>query len=604
MNSAASEQNSIRLPFFGITKIWPYILTYKRNLLIIAVGGLASLLDATVPLFQKYVLEHFIAQQTFDTIIPFILLFLAVLLAVDAVNFVVCYLSDITESSVNRDLRNRVFKHLQHLSLSFYNQNSIGKIHSRLMSDTSRIGSLVTWSLLEAIWHIGYLVSAGAIMLWMNLRLGSMILLIVPILLILLLIFQRRLEQANHEMREINAAITGDFNESITGAKTIKTLAIERTMYDDFARKTTSMFQTSVRTARLKGVFSAAMHFATSSALALMLWQGGVIAAEDVGMFAAFISYASGMMEPVRWFVNAISSLISTQVNIERVTQLLKLQPEVVDSPEVVATYGDTFAPKKENWEPMHGDVEFQNVTFRYPDGQENVLENFSLKIPFGSHIAIVGETGAGKSTIVNLVCRFFEPTDGHILIDGRDMRERSILWLHSNIGCVLQTPHLFSGSIRENLLMGNPEATDEQINEALKIASADEVVARLEHGLDTDVGEGGDQLSTGERQLISFARAIIANPRILILDEATSSVDTMTEAKIQAIMKDITKDRTTIMIAHRLSTVRDADWILVIRDGKIVEQGTHDNLLRLNGYYATLYTRQYEDEAASEILV
>ena len=309
------------------------------------------------------------------------------------------------------------------------------------------------------------------------------------------------------------------------------------------------------------------------------------------------------MMEPLRWLVDIVSDLITTQVNIERFTNLLAVKSDVVDTPEVIEKYGDTLSPKKENWEPIRGDISFKDVTFRYPDGEETVLEHFSLDIPFGTHVAIVGETGAGKSTLANLVCRFYEPTEGKLLIDGRDARERSQLWLHDAIGYVLQTPHLFSGTVRENLLMGDPEATEEQMLEAIRTVSAEEVIARLEKGLDTDVGEGGDLLSTGEKQLISFARAILADPRILILDEATASVDTMTEAKIQAAMETVTAGRTCIMIAHRLSTVRNADMILVVRGGKIVEQGNHTELLQQKGYYHELYTRQYEDEAAARIL-
>ena len=306
---------------------------------------------------------------------------------------------------------------------------------------------------------------------------------------------------------------------------------------------------------------------------------------------------------PLRWLVDIVSDLITTQVNIERFTNLLAVKSDVTDTPEVVEKYGDMFNPKKENWEELKGDISFRDVTFRYPDGEETVLEHFSLDIPFGTHLAIVGETGAGKSTLANLVCRFYEPTEGQLLIDGRDARERSQLWLHNSIGYVLQTPHLFSGTVRENLLMGNPDATDAQILEAIRTVSAEETIAHLEKGLDTDVGEGGDLLSTGEKQLISFARAILADPRILILDEATASVDTMTEAKIQAAMEAVTAGRTTIMIAHRLSTVRNADLILVVRNGKIVEQGTHETLLKAQGYYHKLYTRQYEDEATAQIL-
>ena len=309
------------------------------------------------------------------------------------------------------------------------------------------------------------------------------------------------------------------------------------------------------------------------------------------------------MMEPLRWLVDVISDLITTQVNIERFTNLLAVKSDVVDTPEVVEKYGDSFNPNRENWEPIRGDITFRDVTFRYPDGEENVLEHFSLHIPFGTHLAIVGETGAGKSTLVNLVCRFYEPTEGQLLIDGRDARERSQLWLHSAIGYVLQTPHLFSGTIRENLLLGKADATEEEMLAAIRAVSAESVIAHLEKGLDTDVGEGGDLLSTGEKQLISFARAVLADPRILILDEATASVDTITEAKIQTAMERITAGRTCLMIAHRLSTVRNADMILVVRDGKIVEQGNHEELLSLGGYYRDLYTRQYEDETTAQIL-
>ncbi|MBQ4350984.1 MAG: ATP-binding cassette domain-containing protein, partial [Clostridia bacterium] len=258
--------------------------------------------------------------------------------------------------------------------------------------------------------------------------------------------------------------------------------------------------------------------------------------------------------------------------------------------------------PKRENWEELRGDIEFDDVTFRYPDGDETILEHFNLKVPHGTNVAIVGETGAGKSTLVNLVCRFFEPTEGRLLIDGRDARERSQLWLHSNIGYVLQTPHLFSGTIRDNLRYGAPDATDEEIMEALRTVSADGIVTRSEKGLDTEVGEGGDLLSTGEKQLLSFARAILCDPKILVLDEATSSIDTFTEQVIQQAIGRVIEGRTSFMIAHRLSTVRNADVILVVKDGKIVESGTHRELLALRGYYYSLWSRQYEAEATERV--
>ena len=307
------------------------------------------------------------------------------------------------------------------------------------------------------------------------------------------------------------------------------------------------------------------------------------------------MSYALGIMDPIQTIVADFSALIQVQVNIERVNKLLTTQSDVADSPEVVEKYGDTFNPKKENWEDLNGDIEFKDVSFRYPDGDEMVLEHFNLKVPQGASVAIVGETGAGKSTLVNLVCRFFEPTEGQVLIDGRDARERSQLWLHSHIGYVLQTPHLFTGTVRENLCYGKTDATDEEIWNALRLVSAEEIVKKMEKGLDSDVGEGGGMLSTGERQLISFARAILADPRILVLDEATSSVDTVTERTIQNAIGTVTKGRTSFVIAHRLSTITDSDVILAVRDGKIVEQGTHKELMDMKGYYHSLVMQQYD---------
>ena len=592
------------LKFFGIPKILPYLKNVRGQILMMVVlAVVSSIVDITIPQFQRYALDTFVSRGAMTTIVPFVTAYVAMILLAAVVNYISCAQATIVEMKVNRELRQTAFRHLQTLSFSYFNQNSVGYIHARLMSDTGRIGGLVSWWLIDCTWRISYLVGSVFVMLRMNARLALMVLATVPVLVLLFAIFQKRLEDVNQEVREINSKITGNFNEGIMGAKTIKSLAIEGEMEKRFTEETDNMRSRAIRASRLRGLFAGTMNFASSVALAIVLWKGGYIALEEIGTFSVFMSYAQGMMEPLRWLVDIVSDLITTQVNIERFTELLAVKSDVIDTPEVVEKYGDCFEPKKENWEPIRGDIEFRDVTFRYPDGEETVLEHFSLKIPFGSHVAIVGETGAGKSTLVNLVCRFYAPTKGQLLIDGRDARERSQLWLHSAIGYVLQTPHLFSGTVRENLRMGNPNATEEEIFEAIRMVSADEVISHLEKGLDTDVGEGGDLLSTGEKQLISFARAILADPRILILDEATASVDTMTEAKIQTAMESVTKGRTTLMIAHRLSTVRNADLILVVKSGKIVEQGTHAQLLAMKGYYHELYTRQYEDEATAKIL-
>ena len=600
-NTNNEEKRS--LPFFGIGKVLPFMKPYTKVLIIMVSCGLFSTcMDLLIPQFQRYALNHFITGSTLDTLPLFVLIYVFSLLVMGAVNYISCKHAMATEVQVNRDLRNAAFSHLQTLSFSYFNQNSVGYIHARVMSDTSRIGSLVSWSLMDSVWHLSYLVGAVVVMFVVNAKLALMVTLILPLIIALFSIFQSKLIRVNREVRELNSKITSDFNEGITGAKTIKTLVIEDKMAHDFVEDTSAMRKKSVRVAHLRGLFSATLNMASSCALAIVLWRGGYIAASEVGTFSMFMSYAQGMMEPVRWIIDAISDLITTQVNIERFSRLIETQSDVVDSPEVIEKYGDSFNPRRENWEPIKGDIEFKDVDFKYPDGDEYVLENFNLKIPFGSNIAIVGETGAGKSTLVNLVCRFFEPTKGQVLIDGRDARERSQLWLHSAIGYVLQTPHLFSGTVRENLLYGNPNATDEQIDRALELVSAKEVVNRMEKGLDSDVGEGGDMLSTGEKQLISFARAILADPRILVLDEATASVDTLTEQKIQSAIETIIKGRTSLVIAHRLSTVKNADLILVVRDGKIIERGRHEELLKAKGHYYSLYTRQYEDEQTSSL--
>ena len=598
------KQESVRLRFFGIDRMLPFLSIYRKELLVmvfLAMAGTAT--DVFVPVLQRYALNHFVVQKTLDTLPLFLTVYVFAVVFAGVMNYISCKLATEIEVWLDRDMRNKAFEHLQTLSFSYFNQNSVGYIHARVMSDTSRLGSIFSWSLIESVWHGAYLIGSIMVMLVINIRLALLVMMILPVVTLLFSFFQKRMIAVNRQVREINSRITGNFNEGITGARTIKSLVIEEKMEEDFRKDTAAIRKKSVEAARLRGLFAATTAFSSSLAIAVLLLRGGVIAKTDIGTFSMFMTYAQGMMEPVRWLVDVISDLITGQVNIERYTKLLSAQSDVTDTEEVIQRYGDSFSPKRENWEPIRGDIELRDVSFRYPDGDETVLEHFSLEIPFGTNLAIVGQTGAGKSSLANLVCRFYEPTSGSVLIDGKDARERSQLWLHSAIGCVLQTPHLFSGTVRENLLYGNPNATEEQILRAIRMVSAEGVIERLEKGLDTDVGEGGDLLSTGEKQLVSFARAILADPRILILDEATASVDTITEQKIQSAIEAVIKNRTSIIIAHRLSTIRNADLILVVHGGKICEQGTHTELMAKRGVYYRLYLRQYEDEATGAVL-
>lgn len=599
------QQEYVSLPWFGINKLLPYLKPYRRIIVSMILLGLAGgLVDIILPLFQRYALNQFIAKGMLETLGSFIAVYIMVLAFQVVANTISAYQACQIEMYVGRDMKRASFDHLQTLAFSYYNQNSVGYIHARVMSDTNRIGSLVSWGLMDGIWNSSYILGAVVVMFGINFRLALWVLAIVPLTALAAAFFQKKLVVLNRRIREINSRITGNFNEGITGARTTKTLVIEEKMEQDFDGTTSEMKHTSVHAMHYRALFSSMISFSSSLALAVVLWRGGIITLQgviEIGTLSVFMSYALGMMEPVQWIVRAISDLITVQVNVERFTRLMETESDVRDTPEVVARYGDSFQPRKENWEPLHGDITFEDVSFKYPDGDEYVLEHFNLHVPQGTNVAIVGETGAGKSTLVNLVCRFFEPTSGRILIDGRDAKERSQLWLHSNIGYMLQTPHLFSGTVLENLRYGNPDATMEQIEAAVKSVSADAVIARMDKGYDSDVGEGGDLLSTGEKQLLSFARAILADPRIFVLDEATSSIDTVTEKLIQDAIEHLMKGRTSFVIAHRLSTIRQADVILVVHDGKIIEQGTHPELIAKKGAYYNLYTRQFQEEAVED---
>lgn len=598
-----TKQKRIALPFFGIPRILPFAKPYKKQFIgLVTAQILCSISDVLRPVLQKFALDHFVRESTLDGIVPFAFVYVLLIVLTAVISYFGVKGCLATEVSMDRDMRDKAFAHLQELSFDYYNQNSVGYIHARVMSDTSRIGELFTWQLFDGTYFALYVLGAAVVMLGIDVKLTGLVFLVVPVIIVLFAFFQGRLFDLHHQIREINSTITGNFNEGITGAKTIKSLAIEEKTDEEFMKETSHMKKKVMQSARTYGAFSMITNMASSCALALVLWKGGILAADQVGTFSLFMSYAQDLMEPVRWLVEVLALLVQAQVNIGRFTDLLNLKPTVTDSEEVIAKYGDCFDPKTENWEPIKGDIEFEHVDFKYPDGDEYILEDFNLKIPFGTNVAIVGETGAGKSTLANIICRFYEPTRGRLLIDGKDARERSQLWLHSALGYVLQAPHLFSGTIRDNMIYGKPDATEEEIQRAIGLVSLEGVLDKLEKGIETDVGEGGDLLSTGEKQLISFARAIIADPKIVVLDEATASVDTITEQKIQAAIDQVIKGRTSIVIAHRLSTVKNADIILVVDDGKIVEQGRHEELLAKKGYYYTLWMRQYEDAAISEV--
>ena len=593
---------------FSIWKrLFPFAKPYKKLLLLIVITNiLISIVDVSLPLFQRYAVDNFIEKGTLDGLPVFIAAYLAVII-LQVLSFVFYTLSAMkTEMRMGRDLKRACFVHLQTLSFSYYNTTPVGYILARVMSDTNKIAAITAWDLIDILWALSYVSFAFLSMAMLDLRLALMVMVIVPVIAVLTTYFQKRILFWNRKVRSINSRITGAFNEGIMGAKTSKTVVIEDKNTHEFSELTEEMRNASVRAAGLNALYIPLVMLASSAATAIVLARGGNLVLEHgilIGTLSAFTTYAVSIFEPIQQMARVLANIIAVQPNIERVMGLLDQKPNIVDTPEVIEKYGDSFHPKTENWEPIKGDIEFDDVSFRYPDGEEEVLSHFSLKIPAGTNVAIVGETGAGKSTLVNLACRFFEPTGGRILIDGKDYRERSQLWLHSRLGYVLQNPHLFSGTVMDNIRYGRLDATDEEVKQAAKAVSADTVVEHLENGYDSDVGEGGDKLSTGEKQLISFARAVLADPAIFVLDEATSSIDTQTEQLIQNATMHLLEGRTSFLIAHRLSTIRQADLILVVKDGKIVEQGKHEELLRKGGYYHDLYSKQFQEEEMSSKL-
>lgn len=516
----------------------------------------------------------------------------AVLTVIQAAGvFTFIYLAGVLGERVRYDLRKSMFNHLQDLSLKYYSKTPVGWIMSRVTSDSVRIAELVTWGLLDVTWGVVSIVTAFAFMLAINLQLALLVLLVIPVLLFVAAYFKRKIIVEFRKVRKINSKITGAYNENITGVRVVKALGREEENLREFGELTGEMYEAGFRAAWLSALFLPAVQVISAVAIGIIIFYGGSqveIGGLTVGGLAAFISYVTFMLWPIQDLARVYAEMQHSIASAERVFSLIDAVPDVVDRDGAIDPGS------------IRGDIEFDHVDFGYGDGKL-VLQDFCLKVRQGEMIALVGATGGGKSTIVNLLCRFYEPVSGQITIGGKDYRKLTLHAIQSRIGMVLQTPHLFSGTVRENIRYGKLDATDDEIETAAKLAGAHDFIMTLEKKYDDLVGEGGNLLSTGQKQLISLARAVLAKPELFILDEATSSVDTLTEALIQRGVETLMKDRTTFVIAHRLSTIKRADRILVIEGGRIAEMGTHAELLRQHGHYYNLYTRQFRHDLSKE---
>ncbi len=552
-----------------------------------------SMLDAVFTYMSKRIVDEGIVARNVEQLWRLLTLY-GSLIAVQSITvFGFIYICGLLGEQVRYDLRKGMFAHLQNLSLSYYNKTPVGWIISRVSSDSERVSELVTWGQLDIVWSIMNILTSIYFMVKINPQLAGIVTLIVPVIIFIAFWFQQRILVEYREVRKRNSKITGTYNENITGVRVIKALNREETNLGKFGELSGEMYRASYRAAWLSALFLPSVQLLSTLAIAAIVWYTGVRAGTVFGLsyggLQAFITYVFFIIWPVQEMARVFADMQQSVASAERIFSLMDAVPDIADRPGAAEPSS------------VAGDIIFDNVNFWYEDGKP-ILSNFNLHVKQGEMIALVGPTGGGKSTIVNLVARFFEPKEGTIQINGLDYTQMTQRSLQSRVGMVLQTPHLFSGTIRENIRYGRLDATDAEIEEAAQVTGAHTFISALEKGYEEPVGEGGVLLSTGQKQLISLARAVLAQPDIFIMDEATSSVDTMTEALIQQGMDALLKRCTSFVIAHRLSTIKNASRILVIENGTIAEFGTHSELLKLGGHYYRLYTQQFRNEKEEKL--
>ncbi len=583
----AAEKHRLDLSLWK--RLWsftrPYLSTVRW---LVAAAFCTAVIDAVLPLLTRQLIDD-VATGAEISMVGYGLAYLALTLGLAASISSFIRLAGKIKTHVSYDIRQAGFERLQQLSFAYFDKRSSGWLMARMTSDCDRLANVLAWGVLDLVWGGTMLCMIGLVMVWLDLRLGLLVMLVVPVLAWISAYLRKRILASARKVRETNSRITAGFNEAIAGVTTTKSFAREQENLEEFGKLTGGMFQASVKNALHSAVYLPLVMTLGSLATGLALVFGGVELGAgllSVGTLVAFLNYTQRFFDPVTQIAHWFAELQMAQASAERVIGLIDTQPAIVDAPEVLAQAAS------QPTDTRFKTIELRGVGFGY-DPKQPVLEGIDLKVRAGQSIALVGATGGGKSTIVSLLCRFYEPVSGQILFDGRDYRQYPLAWLQSKLGIVLQTPHLFSGSVAQNIRYGRLDASDAEVEAAAAAVGADGFISELEKGYQTEVGEGGVRLSTGQKQLVSFARAILADPEILVMDEATSSVDTETERHIQAALERVLQQRTSFIIAHRLSTIRRADCIVVIDKGRIVEQGSHRELLALRGEYHALYSQQ-----------
>ncbi len=600
-------------------RIFRFALNHKRLLVpLMASAIVLSLIDAAFPIVTMKAIDVVQNDGVPRDLIPIASAYLGLSLTLAILVYVFIRCAGSISHNIAFDIKRDCFKRLQELEFSFYDKQPTGWLISRLTADCDRLSRILAWGFLDVMWGSFFVAAMTVTMLFLHWKLALIVLATLPPLIGISIYFQRKMLLASRQIRKHNARITASYNEGIAGVKTTKTLGREQENLNEFEGMSTDMYSASVRRAFFSAIYLPLVMLIGSLGSGLALWYGGLNVLSGsitLGILVAFISYAGNFFHPINQIAQILAEIQGAQAAGERVMSLLATEPKIKDSPEVLQKIAQRSAELQPatamqdqshlapDGHPNHIDeIQFTDVSFSYNE-KEQVLKRFNLTVKRGQTIALVGPSGGGKSTIVSLVSRFYEPVKGEIRFNGIDYRQRSLDWLQGQLGIVLQTPHLFNGSVIENIRYGRLEATDEEIREAATLVNAHEFIMNLENGYDTVIGEGGARLSTGERQLISFARALLADPQIFVMDEATSSIDTETEKLIQDGMQRVFDGRISFVIAHRLSTIRSADQILVIQKGEIEEQGTHEELLAQRGHYYELYVNQFRREGEEQAL-